>query len=119
DLPVPKDALGGISIPVTYVPARNTIFLAIAVGFAETRAAREIWLGVNAVDFSGYPDCRPEFIEAFQKVIFTGTRSGVEEGYPRIRTPLMKMSKAEIITAGTALGVDYSATRSCYDPDPA
>lgn len=117
DLAVPKDALGGMSIPVTYVPARNTIFLAIAVGFAETRAAREIWLGVNAVDFSGYPDCRPEFIEAFQKVIFTGTRSGVEQGYPRIRTPLMKMSKAEIITAGTALGVDYSATRSCYDPD--
>ncbi|MCA1733254.1 MAG: 7-cyano-7-deazaguanine synthase QueC, partial [Acidobacteria bacterium] len=99
DLAVPKDALGGMSIPVTYVPARNTIFLAIAVGFAETRAAREIWLGVNAVDFSGYPDCRPEFIEAFQKVIFTGTRSGVEQGYPRIRTPLMKMSKAEIITA--------------------
>ena len=117
DLAVPKDALGGTSIPVTYVPARNTIFLAIAVGFAETRAAREIWLGVNAVDFSGYPDCRPEFIEAFQKVIFTGTRSGVEQGYPRIRTPLMKMSKAEIIIAGTALGVDYSATRSCYDPD--
>jgi 7-cyano-7-deazaguanine synthase len=118
DLAVPKDALGGSSIPVTYVPARNTIFLAIAVGYAETRAAREIWLGVNAVDFSGYPDCRPEFIEAFQKVIFTGTRSGVEQGYPRVRTPLMKMSKAEIITAGTALGVDYSATRSCYDPDP-
>lgn len=118
DLAVPKDALGGMSIPVTYVPARNTIFLAIAVGFAETRAAREIWLGVNAVDFSGYPDCRPEFIEAFQKVIFTGTRSGVEQGYPRIRTPLMRMSKAEIITAGTALGVDYAATRSCYDPAP-
>jgi 7-cyano-7-deazaguanine synthase len=117
DLAVPKDALGGMSIPVTYVPARNTIFLALAVAFAETRAAREIWLGVNAVDFSGYPDCRPEFIEAFQKVIFTGTRSGVEQGYPRVRTPLMKMSKAEIITAGTALGVDYSATRSCYDPD--
>lgn len=119
DLAVPKDALGGDSIPVTYVPARNTIFLALAVGYAETRAASEIWLGVNAVDFSGYPDCRPEFIEAFQKVIFTGTRSGIEQGYPSIRTPLMRMSKGEIIAAGTALGVDYSVTRSCYDPDAA
>ncbi|HVR42274.1 MAG TPA: 7-cyano-7-deazaguanine synthase QueC [Thermoanaerobaculia bacterium] len=117
DIPVPKDALGAGSIPLTYVPARNTIFLAIALGHAETRGADEIWIGVNAVDFSGYPDCRPEFIDAFQRVIATGTRSGVERGSPRIVAPLLAMSKGEIIRAGSRLGVDYSITRSCYDPD--
>jgi 7-cyano-7-deazaguanine synthase len=113
---VPKDAADAAGIPVTYVPARNTIFLSIALALAEVKAAGEIWLGVNAVDFSGYPDCRPEFMEAFQRVILTGTRSGVEQGLPQLRAPLMTMSKAAIIRRGTALGVDYSLTHSCYDP---
>ena len=113
---VPKDAVGAPGIPVTYVPARNTIFLATALGYAEARGAGEIWIGVNAVDFSGYPDCRPEFIDAFQRVIATGTRSGVERCEPRIVAPLLAMTKADIIRAGTALGVDYSLTHSCYDP---
>jgi 7-cyano-7-deazaguanine synthase len=117
DIEVPKDAVGSPGIPVTYVPARNTIFLALALAFAESREASEIWLGVNAVDFSGYPDCRPEFIDAFQNVIWTGTRSGVEHREPRIVAPLLHLSKADIIRRGTALGVDYSLTHSCYDPD--
>ena len=117
DIDVPKDAVGAPGIPVTYVPARNTIFLALALGYAEARGAGEIWIGVNAVDFSGYPDCRPEFIDAFQRVIVAGTRSGVERGEPRIVAPLITMSKSDIIRAGTALGVDYSLTHSCYDPD--
>lgn len=118
EIDVPKDAVGGEGIPITYVPARNTIFLSVALGYAEAIGAAEIWLGVNAVDFSGYPDCRPAFIEAFQKVIETGTRSGVERGLPRLRAPLIDMTKADIIRAGTALGVDYGLTHSCYDPDP-
>jgi 7-cyano-7-deazaguanine synthase len=117
DVDVPKDAAGAAGIPVTYVPARNTIFLSLALGFAESRGAQEIWIGVNAVDFSGYPDCRPEFLDAFQRVIATGTRSGVEHGEPRLVAPLVNMSKAEIIGRGTELGVDYSITHSCYDPD--
>ena len=117
DVAVPKDAVGAPGIPVTYVPARNTIFLAVALGFAEARGAGEIWIGVNAVDFSGYPDCRPDFIDAFQRVIVTGTRSGVERGEPRIVAPLLTMTKADIIRKGLALGVDYSLTHSCYDPD--
>ncbi len=118
DIDVPKDSAGGPGIPITYVPARNTIFLSLALGFAEARDAEEIWLGVNAVDFSGYPDCRPEFIESFQQVILRGTRSGVEHGTPRIVAPLISMTKAEIIKQGIALGVDYSITHSCYDPAP-
>ncbi|HEY5610231.1 MAG TPA: 7-cyano-7-deazaguanine synthase QueC [Thermoanaerobaculia bacterium] len=117
DLAVPKDSLGGSGIPVTYVPARNTIFLSFALGYAEVRDAEEIWIGVNAVDFSGYPDCRPQFIDAFQQVILSGTRTGVERGYPRLVTPLITMSKREIVTRGVALGVDYSITHSCYDPN--
>src|SRR5947209_4079938 len=117
DLDVPKDAVGALGIPITYVPARNTIFLAIALGLAEARGAEEIWLGVNAVDYSGYPDCRPEFLDAFQRVIVTGTRSGVERGEPRIVAPLLEMTKAEIIRRGMELDVDYSMTHSCYDPD--
>jgi 7-cyano-7-deazaguanine synthase len=117
DIDVPKDAVGAEGIPITYVPARNTIFLAIALGYAEARGATEIWLGVNAVDFSGYPDCRPDFIDAFQRVIITGTRSGSEHGEPRIVAPLMEMTKSDIIRRGTELGVDYSLTHSCYDPD--
>ncbi len=116
DIDVPKDSAGEPGIPITYVPARNTIFLSLALGFAEAREAEEIWLGVNAVDFSGYPDCRPEFIDAFQQVILRGTRSGVEHGTPRIVAPLISMTKAGIIRQGIALGVDYSITHSCYDP---
>jgi 7-cyano-7-deazaguanine synthase len=117
DVDVPKDAAGAAGIPVTYVPARNTIFLALALGYAEAREAQEIWIGVNAVDFSGYPDCRPAFLDAFQRVIMTGTRSGVEHGEPRLIAPLVTMSKAEIIRRGSSLGVDYSLTHSCYDPE--
>ncbi|HUJ15813.1 MAG TPA: 7-cyano-7-deazaguanine synthase QueC [Thermoanaerobaculia bacterium] len=117
DIAVPRDAVGVAGIPVTYVPARNTIFLSLALGLAEARAASEIWIGVNAVDSSGYPDCRPEFIDAFQQVIARGTKSGIERGEPRIAAPLIEMSKADIIRRGAELGVDYSLTHSCYDPD--
>jgi 7-cyano-7-deazaguanine synthase len=119
DISVPKDAVGAPGIPITYVPARNTIFLSLALGYAEAKEADEIWLGVNAVDYSGYPDCRPEFLEAFQDVIVKGTRSGVEHGTPRIVAPLISLSKADIIRRGVTLGVDYSLTHSCYDPDAA
>jgi len=118
DIEVPKDAVGAPGIPITYVPARNTVFLSIALAFAEARGAAEIWIGVNAVDYSGYPDCRPEFISAFQDVIRRGTRSGVERGEPRIVTPLIDLTKADIIRRGVSLGLDYSMTHSCYDPDP-
>lgn len=118
DVAVPKDAVGAPGIPVTYVPARNTIFLALALGFAEAREAREIWIGVNALDFSGYPDCRPDFVEAFQRVIWEGTRSGVEHGEPLLVAPLLRLSKADIVRTGIELGVDYSLTHSCYDPAP-
>lgn len=118
EIDVPKDAVGAPGIPVTYVPARNTIFLALALGFAEAREAKEIWIGVNALDYSGYPDCRPEFLDAFQEVIWKGTRSGVEHREPRLVAPLVHMSKAEIIRCGVELGVDYGITHSCYDPAP-
>jgi 7-cyano-7-deazaguanine synthase len=118
DIDVPKDAVGAPGIPITYVPARNTIFLALALGYAEAREAAEIWLGVNALDSSGYPDCRPAFIDAFQRVIFEGTRSGVEHGEPRLVAPLLHMTKGEIIRRGVELGVDYGLTHSCYDPAP-
>ena len=117
DIAVPKDQVGKPGIPVTYVPARNTIFLSLALGYAEAHGAQEIWIGVNAVDFSGYPDCRPEFVDAFQQVILKGTKSGIEKTEPRIVAPLIQLSKADIIRRGTALGVDYSLTHSCYDPD--
>ncbi|MDQ6803148.1 MAG: 7-cyano-7-deazaguanine synthase QueC [Acidobacteriota bacterium] len=117
DINVPKDAVGAAGIPVTYVPARNTIFLSIALGLAEARGADEIWIGVNAVDYSGYPDCRPQFIAAFQQVIARGTKSGIERGQPRVVTPLIEWTKAEIVRRGVELGVDYSLTHSCYDPD--
>ena len=117
DVAVPKDAVGAPGIPVTYVPARNTIFLALGLALAEARGAGEIWIGVNAIDYSGYPDCRPEFIGAFQSVIQRATRSGIERGEPRIVAPLIALTKAEIIRRGSALGVDYSLTHSCYDPD--
>lgn len=105
-------------IPVTYVPARNTIFLSYALGWAETLGAHDIFLGVNAVDYSGYPDCRPEFIRAFETMANLATKEGVE-GHPfRIHAPLISMTKAEIIRTGVSLGVDYSLTHSCYDPSP-
>ncbi len=119
---VPKSSAGeGASegIPVTYVPARNTIFLAYALGWAEVLAAQHIFIGVNAVDYSGYPDCRPEFIAAFQALANLATKAGVEGQGMRIHTPLIELSKADIIRAGTRLGVDYRATISCYDPDEA
>jgi 7-cyano-7-deazaguanine synthase len=119
DIDVPKDAAGAPGIPVTYVPARNTIFLALALGYAEAREANEIWIGVNAVDYSGYPDCRPDFIDAFQQVIWRGTRSGIEKREPRLVVPLISMTKGEIIRRGVELGVDYSITHSCYDPNAA
>jgi 7-cyano-7-deazaguanine synthase len=107
-------------IPVTYVPGRNTIFLAYAMSWAEVLGARDIFIGVNAVDFSGYPDCRPDFLEAFQQVANLGTRAGREGSNPfTIHAPLLQLSKKEIIEAGTRLRVDYGRTHSCYDPDPA
>lgn len=118
DIDVPKNVVGAPGIPVTYVPARNTIFLALALGYAEAREAQEIWIGVNEVDSSGYPDCRPDFIEAFQQVIWKGTRSGVEHREPRLVAPLLHLTKAQIIRRGVELGVDYSLTHSCYDPAP-
>ena len=105
-------------IPVTYVPARNTIFLAYALGWAEVIQAADIFLGVNAIDYSGYPDCRPEFIEAFQTLANIGTKAGLEGGRFQIHTPLIKFSKAEIIRQAFELGVDLSLTHSCYDPSP-
>ncbi|PYK12777.1 MAG: 7-cyano-7-deazaguanine synthase QueC [Verrucomicrobia bacterium] len=105
-------------IPVTYVPARNTIFLAYALGWAEVIQAADIFLGVNAIDYSGYPDCRPEFIEAFQTVANVGTKAGVEGRRFQIHTPLIKFSKAEIIRKAVELGVDLSLTHSCDDPSP-
>jgi 7-cyano-7-deazaguanine synthase len=108
---------GGDGIPVTYVPARNTVFLAMALAWAEVLEARAIFLGVNAVDYSGYPDCRPEFIAAFQTLAEIATKQGVEGNPVRIEAPLLEMTKAEIIGRGVALGVDYSVTVSCYNAD--
>ena len=105
-------------IPVTYVPARNTIFLAYALAWAEVIPADDIFIGVNAIDYSGYPDCRPEFIEAFVKLADLGTKAGVEGRRFQIHAPLIKLSKAEIIRKGIELGVDFSLTHSCYDPKP-
>ncbi len=121
DLEVPKDRIpdGPAEIPPTYVPARNTIFLSIALGYAEVIGAFDIFLGVNAVDYSGYPDCRPEFVAAFGALANLATAAGAEgRGRFRIRAPLIEMSKAQIIRLGLALGVDYSLTHSCYDPAP-
>jgi 7-cyano-7-deazaguanine synthase len=109
----------GQGIPVTYVPARNTVFLALALGWAEVLGAIEIHVGVNAVDYSGYPDCRPEFIAAFEQLAQRATKAGVEGRRIRIVAPLMKFTKADIIRKGLALGVDYALTSSCYQPDPA
>ncbi|MEJ5369085.1 MAG: 7-cyano-7-deazaguanine synthase QueC [Bryobacteraceae bacterium] len=118
DIDVPKDRpISGAGIPVTYVPARNTVFLSIALAWAEVLGSEDIYIGVNAVDYSGYPDCRPEFIRAFEQMANLATKAGVE-GRQRLKihTPLIHLSKAEIIRLGLSLGVDYSLTHSCYDP---
>lgn len=112
---VPQSPTTGI--PVTYVPARNTVFLALALGWAEVLEAQDIFIGVNAVDYSGYPDCRPEFVEAFERVANLATKMGVEGQSIRIQAPLQMMSKAEIVQAGSRLGVDYGLTVSCYLAD--
>jgi 7-cyano-7-deazaguanine synthase len=115
--PVPRDRDLTVSeIPSTYVPARNTIFLSLALGWAEVLGARDIVIGVNALDYSGYPDCRPEFVSAFERLASVATRAGVEGATLRVRTPLLMLTKADIIRRGTALGLDYSLTHSCYDP---
>lgn len=120
DIAVPKDRSGdaiGHGIPITYVPARNTIFLSFALAWAETLGSSDVFMGVNALDYSGYPDCRPEYIEAFQRMADLATKAGVE-GRQRleIHTPLIRMTKADIVRRGLALGVDYALTLSCYDP---
>jgi 7-cyano-7-deazaguanine synthase len=114
-IPVPTQPVAGI--PATYVPARNTVFLAVALGWAEVLDARDLFIGVNAVDYSGYPDCRPEFIAAFQQVANLGTQAGVEGRGFSIHAPLVKLSKAEIVRLGHSLGVDYGMTVSCYTAD--
>lgn len=128
DIAVPKDrpiaAMGDEGgVPITYVPARNTIFLSYALALAETTGARDIFLGVNALDYSGYPDCRPAYVAAFERMANLATRAGVEaaargETAIRLRTPLLELTKAEIVRRGLALGVDYGETTSCYDPAP-
>jgi 7-cyano-7-deazaguanine synthase len=136
DIPVPKDRdVSGArdvvvgaqqaaplhshdTIPITYVPARNTIFLSFALAWAEVLGAQDIFIGVNALDYSGYPDCRPEYIAAFQKMAELATKAGVEGSRLRIHTPLIRMTKAEIIRKGLELGVDFDMTLSCYDPSP-
>ena len=117
DIDVPLDQTGEQGIPVTYVPARNTIMLSIALGWAEVLGSTDIWCGVNAVDYSGYPDCRPAFIEAFEQLANVATKAGVEGAGIRIHAPLMRMSKADIAREGQRLGVDFSETVSCYQAD--
>jgi 7-cyano-7-deazaguanine synthase len=123
DIDVPKDRTDAAishGIPVTYVPARNTIFLSFCLAWAEVLGASDIFIGVNALDYSGYPDCRPEYVQAFQAMANLATRGGVEGTTPiRIQTPLLMMTKREIVQLGMSLGVDYSMTLSCYDPSPA
>ena len=118
-IPVPHHRdLAARDIPITYVPARNTIFLSLALAWAEALGARDLVIGVNALDYSGYPDCRPAFIEAFEALAAVGTRAGVEGSRFRIHTPLIALTKADIIRRGVALGLDYGLTHSCYDPLP-
>ena len=117
DLPVPKDRpIDPSEIPSTYVPARNTVFLSLALGWAEVLDARDIFIGVNALDYSGYPDCRPEFIEAFEQLATLATAKGVAGARFRVHTPLIALSKAQIVQRGIELGLDYGLTHSCYDP---
>jgi 7-cyano-7-deazaguanine synthase len=120
DIAVPKDrdVAHGTDIPVTYVPARNTIFLSFALAWADVLQAREIFIGVNALDYSGYPDCRPEYIAAFEQMARLATKGGVEGAPVHINAPLLRLTKAQIIRRGLELGVDYALTTSCYDPAP-
>jgi 7-cyano-7-deazaguanine synthase len=119
DMEVPKDRpLDAGDIPPTYVPARNTVFLSLALAWAEALGARDIFIGVNALDYSGYPDCRPEFIEAFERMAQLATKAGVEGSRFSVHAPLLRLTKGEIIARGLALGVDYALTHSCYDPGP-
>ena len=119
DIPVPKDRqISSADIPPTYVPARNTVFLALALGWAEVLGAGDIFIGVNALDYSGYPDCRPEYIAAFERLASLATATGVQGGSFRIHAPLQMLSKADIIRKGQALDLDYGLTHSCYDPAP-
>lgn len=119
DAPVPKDRpIDSAGIPSTYVPARNTVFLALSLAWAETLGAHDIFIGVNALDYSGYPDCRPEFIAAFEQLASLATAEGVGGARVRIHAPLQHLTKAEIIQKGLELGLDYGLTHSCYDPDP-
>ncbi len=117
DIAVPKDGVGE-GIPVTYVPARNTIFLSLALGWAEASGARDIYVGVNALDYSGYPDCRPEFITGFEALAELATKAGVEGAPFRIRAPLQMMTKADVVREGARLGLDMGVSWSCYDPAP-
>ncbi len=117
DIDVPKDGVGG-DIPVTYVPARNTVFLSLALAWAEAAGARSLYIGVNALDYSGYPDCRPEFIAGFQALAELATKAGVEGNAFRIQAPLQNMTKADIVREGTRLGLDLGLSWSCYDPAP-
>lgn len=120
DVPKGRDvAQMAEGIPVTYVPARNTVFLSIALAYAEGIGAADIFIGANVLDYSGYPDCRPEYLEAFERMAALATKAGVEGAPVRIHAPLIQMTKAEIIRKGAALGVDFALTHSCYDPDPA
>jgi len=117
--PVPKDRpIDASEIPSTYVPARNTVFLSLALGWAEVLRAQDLFIGVNALDYSGYPDCRPEFIAAFERLASLATATGVQGASFRIHAPLQHLTKAEIIRKGVDLGLDYGLTHSCYDPDP-
>jgi 7-cyano-7-deazaguanine synthase len=118
DIDVPKSGVVEGDIPITYVPARNTIFLSFALGWAEVLGASDIYIGVNALDYSGYPDCRPEFIDAFSTMANLATKAGVEGSPYTIHTPLIDLTKAQTIEQGVALGVDYGLTHSCYDPTP-
>lgn len=116
---VPKDSLGAEAIPITYVPARNTLFLAHAVAWGEAISAGDVFIGANALDYSGYPDCRPEYLESFEKTANLGTKAGVEGRLAfRIHAPLLRLTKREIVARAAALGLDFSQTSSCYDPSP-
>jgi 7-cyano-7-deazaguanine synthase len=118
DIPVPKDGVDEGAIPVTYVPARNTIFLSLCLGWAEAAGARDLFIGVNALDYSGYPDCRPAFVTAFETMANLGTKAGVEGDCFTVHTPLMQMTKADIAAAAARLGLDAGMSWSCYDPAP-
>lgn len=118
-VPVPKDRALTPAIPPTYVPARNTVLLALGLGWAEVLGTRDLFIGVNAVDYSGYPDCRPEYLEAFERLAALATRAGVEGRPTRLHAPLLRLSKADIIRRGAALGLDFGLTATCYDPGSA